>query len=133
MLEAGVRDDRVETTVGRQRGIDDVLRPNCLADFRFGFFRYFVNVNPNGLGTSPATDAGIPGLNLDSYYTSGMPAITLSGFGGFSFGYSLPINQCNCPLNEQENQFQWVTNWTHIKGNHTIKFGADYRHAVGAG
>jgi outer membrane receptor protein involved in Fe transport len=110
-------------------GIDDVLRPNWLADFRFGFFRYFVNVNPNGLGTSPATDAGIPGLNLDPYYTSGMPAITLSGFGGFSFGYSLPINQCNCPLNEQENQFQWVTNWTHIKGNHTIKFGADYRHA----
>jgi hypothetical protein len=88
-----------------------------------------VNVNPNGLGTSPAKDAGIPGLNLDSNYTSGMPAFTLNGFGGFSFGYSLPINQCNCPLNEQENQFQWVTNWTHIRGNHTIKFGADFRHA----
>src|SRR5206468_3324161 len=92
---------------------DYVFRPNLLADFRFGFYRYRVLVNPNGLGTSPAKDAGIPGLNLDDYYTSGMPAFTLNGTGGFSFGYSLGINQCNCPLNEQENEFQWVGNITH--------------------
>ena len=48
-----------------------------LTDFRFGFFRYRVFVNPNGLGTSPAKDAGIPGLNLDNSYTSGMPAFYL--------------------------------------------------------
>ncbi len=42
-------------------GTDYVIRPNWLADFRFGFFRYRVAVNPNGLGTSPAGDAGIPG------------------------------------------------------------------------
>ncbi|HEY7116133.1 MAG TPA: carboxypeptidase-like regulatory domain-containing protein, partial [Tepidisphaeraceae bacterium] len=91
-------------------GADYVIRPNWLADFRFGFFRYRVFVNPNGLGTSPAKDAGIPGLNVDDYYTSGMPAFTINGTGGFSFGYSLGINQCNCPLNEQENEFQWVGN-----------------------
>ncbi len=51
--------------------------PNWLADFRFGFFRYRVAVNPNGLGTSPAKDAGIPGLNLDPTYTSGMPHFNL--------------------------------------------------------
>ena len=56
-------------------GVDYVIRPNWLADFRFGFFRYRVFVNPNGLGTSPAKDAGIPGLNLDNYYTSGMPRL----------------------------------------------------------
>jgi hypothetical protein len=108
-------------------GFDYSIRPTWLTDFRFGFFRYRVFVNPNGLGTSPAKDAGIPGLNLDSYYTSGMPAITLNGTGGFSFGYSLGVNQCNCPLNEQENEFQWVSNTTHIVGNHSIKFGADWR------
>ena len=64
-------------------GVDYVIRPNWLADFRFGFFRYRVFVNPNGLGTSPAKDAGIPGLNLDDYYTSGMPHFTLNGTGGF--------------------------------------------------
>jgi hypothetical protein len=109
-------------------GFDYAVRPTWLTDFRFGFFRYRVFVNPNGLGTSPAKDAGIPGLNLDPYYTSGMPAFTLNGTGGFTFGYSLPINQCNCPLNQQENEFQWVGNTTHIVGNHSIKFGADWRH-----
>src|SRR5215475_4266373 len=110
---------------------DYVLRPNWLTDFRFGFFRYRVFVNPNGLGTSPAKDAGIPGLNLDNFYTSGMPGITVNQLGSptFTFGYSLAINQCNCPLNEQENEFQWVGNVTHTFGNHSLKFGADVRHA----
>ena len=111
-------------------GIDYSIRPNWLADFRFGFFRYRVQVNPNGLGTSPAKDAGIPGLNVDSYYTSGMPAITLNGTGGLNYGYSLGVNSCNCPLNEQENEFQWVGNMTHNIGNHSIKYGADFRYAL---
>jgi hypothetical protein len=108
---------------------DYVLRPDWLTDFRFGFFRYRVFVNPNGLGTSPAKDAGIPGLNLDPYYTSGMPEFTLNSTGGFRFGYSLGVNSCNCPLNEQENEFQWVGNVTHTFGNHSFKFGGDLRYA----
>src|ERR1700694_3385576 len=103
-------------------GVDYVIRPDWLADFRFGFFRYRVFVNPNGLGTSPAKDAGIPGLNLDNYYTSGMPYFALNGTGGFSFGYALSTNNCNCPLNEQENEFQWVGNLTHTRGNDSFKF-----------
>src|SRR5215469_8842157 len=112
-------------------GATYVINNNWVADFRFGFFRYRVFVNPNGLGTSPAKDAGIPGLNLDNSYTSGMPAITVNQLGSptFTFGYSLSINQCNCPLNEQENEFQWVGNATHTFGNHSLKFGVDTRHA----
>jgi hypothetical protein len=108
-------------------GLDYVINPNWLTDFRFGFFRYRVFVNPNGLGTSPAKDAGAPGLNLDNFYTSGMPAFYLQGTGGFNFGYALNVNSCNCPLNEQENEFQWVSNTTHNVGNHAIKFGVDVR------
>ncbi len=110
-------------------GIDYIARPDWLDDFRFGFFRYRVFVNPNGLGTSPAKDAGIPGLNLDSTYTSGLPAFTLNGTGGSSWGYSLGVNACNCPLNEQEQEFQFVDNLTHTFGNHSLKFGADFRFA----
>ncbi len=108
-------------------GFDYSLAPNWMTDFRFGFFRYRVFVNPNGLGTTPATDSGVKGLNVDQV-TSGMPAFFLNGVGGFNFGYALGINQCNCPLNEQENEFQWVNNWTNTRGNHTIKFGADIRY-----
>jgi hypothetical protein len=107
--------------------VDYVVTPTWVTDFRFGFFRYRVFVNPNGLGTSPAKDAGIPGLNLDDYYTSGMPGFTLNGTAGFSFGYALGLNQCNCPLNEQENEFQGVGNVTHIFGDHSVKFGGDWR------
>ena len=116
-------------------GIDYSISPSWLADFRFGFFRYRVAVNPNGLGTSPAKDAGIPGLNLDSTFTSGMPYFNLQGTGGtatggFRFGYSLGTNSCNCPLDEQENEFQWVGNVTHQHGDHSTKFGADFRYAM---
>ena len=50
----------------------------------------------------------------------------------FAFGYALGFDSeghCNCPLTEQEHQYQFVNNWTHIHGNHQFKFGADLRHA----
>ena len=109
-------------------GVDYVITPSWLTDFRFGYFRYRVFVNPNGLGTSPAQNAGIPGLNVDNFYTSGMPAFYLQGTGGFNFGYALNVNSCNCPLNEQENEFQWVSNTTHNFGDHAVKFGVDVRY-----
>ncbi|HZT71144.1 MAG TPA: TonB-dependent receptor [Terriglobia bacterium] len=109
-------------------GFDYTVSPTTLTDFRFGFFRYAVSVSPNGLGTSPATDAGIPGLNTNTV-TSGMPAFFINQAGGFQFGYGLGVNGCNCPLTEQEMQAQFVNNWTIIHGNHTFKFGADWRHA----
>ncbi len=112
-------------------GFDYVVRPNLFTDFRFGFFRYQVYVVPNGLETSPATDAGIPGLNLDKQYTGGMPAFFINDYGNnlFKFGYALGVNGCNCPLNENEKQIQFVNNWSKIQGNHSFKFGADIRQA----
>ena len=56
-----------------------------------------------------------------------MPAFYINGDGGFDFGYGLGVNGCNCPLSETENQFQWVSNWTKQKGNHTIEWGTDIR------
>ena len=113
-------------------GFDYVFSSHWLTDFRFGYMRYRVEVTPGGLGSSPATDAGIPGLNLDDFYSSGMPGFQIHIPGGasdFNFGYSLNTNQCNCPLNEQEHQYQFVNNWTNVRGSHSIKFGADIRYA----
>jgi len=106
-------------------GFDYMLRPNLLVDFRFGFFRYHVNVLPTQAGTTPAKDAGIPGLNLGDTLTSGMPAFFVDGQEGdwFVFGTLAP------PLLENEQQFQWVSNWTKTAGNHTFKWGADIRYA----
>ena len=108
--------------------------PTLVNELRFGYMRYRVNAVPNGVGTSPATAAGIPGLNLDSYFTSGMPAFFINGDqngnGNSSLGYALNINSCNCPLAQREQQYQVVDNVSKMLGNHSLKFGADIRYAL---
>jgi outer membrane receptor protein involved in Fe transport len=110
-------------------GIDYTVSNTLLADFRFGFFRYKVDVLPFDFGTTPASDAGIPGLNLDDTFSSGLPAGFVSGQGGFNFGSGLGVNRCNCPLDQNEKQFQFVTNITKTAGDHSVKFGIDVRRA----
>jgi hypothetical protein len=117
-------------------GFNHSLSATLLTDFRFGWFRYRVNVDPGGGDANPAAEAGIPGLNLDDF-SRGMPAFLLNGYGPggntgnqFNFGYALQFARCNCPLRQDERQFQFVNNWTKLQGNHTIKFGADIRHAM---
>jgi hypothetical protein len=111
-------------------GYTRTFSPTLVSDFRFGYMRYRVNVLPNGLGTSPAKDAGIPGLNLDNYFTSGMPYFNIQGDGDTRLGYALGVNSCNCPLAQREQQYQFVGNVTKIVGNHSIKIGADIRRAL---
>lgn len=125
---AGASDSRNHSIAG---GFDYNVKPTLLTDFRFGYMRYHVFGQPNGIGTSPAKDAGVPGVNVDSNFNSGMPAFFINGYGSnlFKFGYALGVNGCNCPLIQDENQYQFVNNWTVIKGNHTFKFGADLRRA----
>src|SRR5688572_1433756 len=115
-------------------GVDQTLSTTLLADFRFGFFRYKVNVLPFDFGTRPASDAGIPGLNLDDTFSSGLPAGFVSpegstAPGAFEFGSGLGVNRCNCPLDQNEKQFQVVGNLTKVVGNHSVKFGVDLRRA----
>src|SRR5262249_56531155 len=44
-------------------------------------------------------------------------------------GLSDRTGRCNCPLDEDEQQYQFVTNVTKLSGNHTMKFGIDVRRA----
>jgi hypothetical protein len=109
-------------------GFDYSLSNSTILDVRFGYFRYKVNVLPFDFGTTPATDAGIPGLNFDSF-SSGLPALFADGDRGFAAGSGLGVNRCNCPLDQDESQYQAVANLSMLKGNHTFKFGVDFRHA----
>ena len=110
-------------------GFDYTLTPSTVLDFRFGFFKYKVNVLPFDFGTTPATAAGIPGLNLDDF-SSGLPAIFAEGDRGFNAGSGLGVNRCNCPLDQDEKQYQFVSNLSKLYGNHTVKFGIDVRRAI---
>ncbi len=110
-------------------GMDHTLNSTTLLDVRFGFFKYGVDVLPFDFGTTPASDAGIPGLNFDDF-SSGLPAMFIEGEFGFNLGSGLGVNRCNCPLAEHEKQAQIVANLTkQLGGNHTLKFGVDVRRA----
>ncbi|MBL8190553.1 MAG: TonB-dependent receptor, partial [Acidobacteria bacterium] len=110
-------------------GFDYTWNSTLVTDFRFGFFRYKVNVLPFDFGKNTANDVGVPGLNLDPF-SSGLFAGFVGGpIGDFNFGSGLGVNRCNCPLDQDENQFQFVTNTTKFSGNHTFKFGVDVRRA----
>ncbi len=114
-------------------GFDYSWSSTLITDFRFGFFRYKVAVLPFDFGRNTATDVGVPGLNLDPF-SSGLFAgiVEIPGVGefdGFRFGSGLGVNRCNCPLDQDENQFQFVSNTTKFLGNHTFKFGVDVRRA----
>ena len=96
-------------------GWTDTISPTVVNEFRLGYMRYHVLDVPNGYGTDPATQAGIPGLNLDKTYTSGMPYFDIGsdpGYADVKLGYGLGVNQCNCPLTQSERQIQFVDNVT---------------------
>jgi hypothetical protein len=127
-------------------GVTKTFSSTLLTDFRFGYFKYNPQTQKPDGGT-PMTAFGIPGANISGdAKTNGLGAFLLgpdqisgqgctSNSGGAgcvisSFGDGLGIARCNCPLTESEQQFQFVNNWTKIRGNHQIKFGADIRYAM---
>lgn len=118
-------------------GFDYAVRPGLFTDFRFGFFRRKITELPNSYNTTPATSAGLLGLNLD-VLSSGMPSILMQqpslqvSSSNINYGDGQNINQCNCPLFETLQQFQWVNNWAETHGNHVFKWGEDFRLAKDA-
>jgi hypothetical protein len=127
-------------------GFNKTVSNTWLTDFRFGYFKYNPQTSKPDTGT-PMTAFGIPGANIPGDpKTNGLGSFQLgpdplSGYNGTnnnggaglvisSFGDGLGVARCNCPLTESEQQFQFVNNWTHVMGNHQIKFGADIRYAM---
>jgi len=126
-------------------GFTKTISSSLLTDFRFGYFKYNPQTQKPDTGT-PMTSFGIPGANTSDPKTAGLGSFALgpdpiSAFGGApansgqglvisSFGDGLGVARCNCPLTESEQQFQFVNNWTKLRGNHQFKFGADIRYAM---
>ena len=101
------------------------FNPTLLADVRFGFSRYRVTVSAQDQNSQLANTVGIPGLNIAGRPdTNGLPDLTINGAGGLNIGYS-----CNCPLHERETLLDYVSTWTKIAGNHTIRWGGTWEAA----
>ena len=123
-------------------GVDIAVSSSLLTDVRLGYYKYHINDAKYNQTVDFATQLGIPGENVGGL-TGGAPAIELAEVGatgavqqandgtavGPQYGSGLNITRCNCPLIEEEDQYQLVNNWTKTIGNHAIKFGVDLRYA----
>src|SRR5947199_5848528 len=109
-------------------GFDKAISTTLLTDFRFGWFKY----NPHSIkpdaNVAAAQALGLNGLNTSDTSTGGLPSFQFDGTLT-NFGDGLDPSRCNCPLIENEHQYQFVNNWTKIAGNHAMKFGVDLRFA----
>src|SRR6266566_822049 len=111
-------------------GVTKTFSPTLIADFRFGWFKYNPHSIKSDQGTTPmSTLYNVRNMNTSDPHTSGLALFHMDGVIS-DFGDGLNVGRCNCPLIESEQQFQWVTNWTKIRGNHTFKGGADIRYAL---
>src|SRR5437879_182092 len=116
-------------------GFDKAISSTLLTDFRFGWFQY----NPHSIkpdaNVAAAEALGLHGLNISSdSSTGGLPTFKWDSGDNKNtqmtdFGDGLDPSRCNCPLIENEHQYQFVNNWTKITGNHAMKFGVDLRFA----
>ncbi len=113
-------------------GGDLVLSPKWLTDFRFGWFRIYINLEGPDYNKPLGNQLGIPNANVgDLALNGGLPQFNIdvpsNGTNGSStITYGTTANQ----FLQTENQFQAVNNWTHQAGNHSIKFGVDLRYAM---
>ena len=89
-----------------------------------GGMSYFHNkAVSSGDGLKTAADVGIRGANIDDW-TSGMTQIQINqGTTNEFVGYSASL-----PWDRSERTVQAAAVFTKVKGNHTIKFGEDFRH-----
>src|SRR5215831_1338149 len=136
---AGITNTRNQ---GIGAGLTYTLSPKMLTDVRFGFVRY--RLNNNSPDNAHIPDIGIPNIfppDTPDPFATGIPEIQIPGqkttkqtlassLGSdyIRFGYSPITNNCNCPLSEREQQFQFVNNWTRTAGKHVVKWGADLRY-----
>lgn len=95
---------------------------NKVNEFRFGA-NHFYNLVGLQLGgvKDVMSELGIPGLKTPDPITWGVPRITslvgVSGFGNDSSG----------PFAIYDSVFQWVDNFSWIKGKHSLRFGGEIR------
>jgi hypothetical protein len=111
----------IQKTYSTGVNYDRIFGPTLIAEFRAGVAHYHNDAVPSDYGVAAATQLGIPGANIDQW-TSGMPSMSIGGFSSPLVGYSASL-----PWRRAEVNADFANTWTKTKGNHTIKFGADYR------
>ncbi|HVF87233.1 MAG TPA: TonB-dependent receptor [Pyrinomonadaceae bacterium] len=96
------------------------MTPNFVIDGNFGFVRMNVSdVNPT-TGKDIGTDfLGIPGTNGTEEFEKGFPRFAISSYS------VIGTNSNVQPYYRNDDQYQYVVNFNYLRGNHSIRWGAD--------
>ena len=107
-------------------GDTKTLSPTAVNEFHFSFMRDANDLGKpvGGVGVSLASQgfqvgAGTPGIVPLSPSTEGVESVA---FNSFTIGTN--TNE----LNQYNNTFQWLDNFTKVIGTHTIKFGGEFHY-----
>ncbi|HWW17578.1 MAG TPA: TonB-dependent receptor [Candidatus Saccharimonadales bacterium] len=114
--------DGLQNTYSTGLNYNRFFSNTLVAEFRVGVAWYHNEAHNTDFGQNTSQSLGIPGVNLDPI-TSGIVGVTING--GFSnplIGYSASL-----PWIRAETNIDFANTWTKIRGNHTLKFGADLR------
>jgi hypothetical protein len=96
-----------------------VIRPNVVAEYRFGFTKFKNFLLPTTL-TDPVWSQ-IPGRELSDPFQPSAPIISPAGFAGLG-------NARSDPLIRREHDFENIGSLSWQRGKHSFKFGFDIRH-----
>ncbi len=98
-----------------------LFSPTKINEFRFSANRINLNFDTLSKGLNVIDELGIGGLEARKVESiEGFPILGVVGYPNFGDGPSLPLQQ-------RFNTFYWVDTFTWIKGNHSVKVGADVR------
>ena len=107
-------------------GVVKALGSTAVNEFRFSFMRDATDLGKpiGGLGVSLTsqgfvTGTGTPGIVALSPKTEGVESV---GFNNFTIGTN--TNE----LNQKNNTFQWLDNFSKVWGTHSAKFGAEFHY-----
>ncbi len=105
-----------------------VFSTTFLTEFRAGVDHYRNVANNTDRGKSVTDEIGvdIPGANLGTSNTSGMPCINLPNIVPNSASDCLAGYSASLPWIRGETNLNVANNWTKTLGNHTFKWGVDY-------
>jgi hypothetical protein len=94
------------------------ISARTIGDFRFGYTQFHMGLVPNAL--SNPVWAKIPGRLASDPWQPTAPIVSPSGYAGLG-------NPRSAPLIRDEDMKEAIANFSNLHGNHSIKFGVDFR------
>lgn len=98
---------------------------NLLSELRLGFIRFRLDGFQSDAGLMTNDKVGIPNINTSDILTQGLAGINVQGpIGSWFMGI---LSGVGIPRLDRTSAYQIVNNWTHIRGSHQLRWGADIR------